>query len=801
MATNIDKGLYQTSDTPELEIIKSETEVEIDGQPIPSPEGIEIEMDEDGGATLDFDPMSAIPDEVEFYSNLAEVLDDRILGRISSELLDDLESDRASRKDWEEAYIKGLDLLGLKYEKRTRPFNGASGVTHPLLAESATQFQASAYKELLPSGGPVRTVIMGEETPDKYARAQRVQEYMNYQIMNKMEDFTPEYDQMLFYLPLAGSTFKKVYYDELMDRAVSRFVPAEDLVVNYMASDLDSCDRICQIVNMGYNDFRKKQVSGFYKDIEINPDQLNPSEVKRKYDEIEGLKQNERDKYVRLYEFHVSLDIEGFEDTDETGDPTGIKIPYIVTIEDGSSQIVGIRRNYDKDDPKKMKKKYFVHYKFLPGLGFYGFGLLHVIGSLSRAATSILRQLIDAGSLSNLPAGFKTRGLKIRDDAEPIQPGEFRDIDAPNGDLRNALIPLPYKEPSQTLYSLLGFVVQSGQRFAAITDLQVGDANQNAPVGTTMALLERGSKVMSAIHKRSYYSQKKEFKLLFKVFAEYLPETYPYSVEGADRTIKSEDFSDQVDVLPVSDPNIFSMTQRVTLAQTELQLAQSAPDLHNMKEAYRRMYEALGVKDIDEMLRKDTPVEPKDPAMEHADLLDGNLLKAYEGQDHDAHIQNHILFGTNQMILANPPMAMKLQKHILEHVSLKAKEQAMFLTQQGQVPQDQLDPVIAKLEAQFMIELKQMSQQLSGAGQPDPVVQLKQQELQQDAMKDQMDAQIDQAKLQLDAQKLQQKNAIDQARIQKDYDIADKRAEVQYDKMTTQTLNQERRDATNQKRQ
>ena len=472
-----------------------------------------------------------------------------------------------------------------------------------------------------------------------------------------------------------------------------------------------------------------------------------------------------------------------------------------MTIEDGSSQIVGIRRNYDKDDPKKIKKQYFVHYKFLPGLGFYGFGLLHVIGSLSRAATSILRQLIDAGALSNLPAGFKTRGLKIRDDAEPIQPGEFRDIDAPNGDLRNALMPLPYKEPSQTLYSLLGFVVQSGQRFAAITDLQVGDANQNAPVGTTMALLERGSKVMSAIHKRCYYSQKKEFKLLFKVFGDYLPESYPYAVQGADRTIKSEDFSEQVDVLPVSDPNIFSMTQRVTLAQTELQLAQSAPDIHNMKEAYRRMYEALGVKDIDEILRKDSATEPKDPAIEHADLLDGNLLKVYDGQDHDAHIQNHLIFGTNQMILGNPPMAMKLQKHILEHVSAKAKEQAMFLAQHGQVPQNQLPAVVAKLEAQFMIEIKQMSNELSGGGQPDPVVQLKQQELQQSAMKDQMDSQVDQAKLQLDAAKLQQKDAIDKARIQKDYDIADKRAEVQYDKMTTQTLNQERRDATNQKRQ
>ena len=800
MADNIDKSL-DLGDKPELEILKKETEVEIDGQRVPTPEGLEIEMDEEGGATLDFDPMSDLPDEVEFYSNLAEVMDDQKLGVISDELLSELENDRSSRKDWEDSYIKGLDLLGLKYEQRTRPFAGASGVTHPLLAESATQFQASAFKELLPANGPVRTAVMGEETPEKYSQSQRVQEFMNYQLMNIMEDYTTDFDQMLFYLPLAGSTFKKVYFDELMDRAVSKFIPAEDLVVNYMTSDLNSCERITQIINMSYNDFRKKQVSGFYKDVEIIPSETDPSEVQKKYDEMEGIKPSYIDKTVRLYEFHVSLDLDGFEDKGTDGEPTGIKIPYIVTIEDGSGMVVGIRRNYAKDDEKKLKKRYFVHYKFLPGIGFYGLGLIHLIGSLSRAATQMLRQLIDAGTLANLPAGFKSRGLKIRDDAEPIQPGEFRDIDAPNGDLRNALLPLPYKEPSQTLFSLLGFVVQSGQRFAAITDLQVGDANQNAPVGTTMALLERGSKVMSGIHKRCHYSQKKEFKLLFDVFADYLPETYPYSVEGADRTVKSEDFSDRVDVLPVSDPNIFSTTQRVTLAQTELQLAQSAPDIHNIKEAYRRMYEALGVKDIDQILRKDSPTAPKDPATESADLLDGNLLKAYEGQDHDAHIQNHLIFGTNQMVLGNPPMAMKLQKHVLDHVSMKAKEQVMLLVQQGQVSENQMEAAVAKLQAQFMAEIKQLSGQLSGQGKPDPVIQLKQQELQQDAQKDQVDAQVDAAKLQLDAERLKQRTAIDQARIQKDYDIADKRAEVQYDKMTTQTLNQERRDATNKKRQ
>tara|TARA_R100000654_G_scaffold33860_1_gene59243 strand:- start:3243 stop:5630 length:2388 start_codon:yes stop_codon:yes gene_type:complete len=794
MVDNIDKAL-NLGGKPELEILKKETEVVVDGQRVPAPEGLEIQMDDDGGATLDFDPKEALP-EIEFYSNLAEVIDDRDLETLSDELMGDFESDKSSRKDWEDAYVKGLGLLGLKYEERSNPFRGASGATHPLLAESATQFQATAFKELLPSGGPVRTIIMGDESPEKYARAGRVQEFMNFQLMNKMEDYTPEYDQMLFYLPLAGSTFKKVYYDELMDRPVSKFVPAEDLVVNYLATDLDSCERMCHVINMSYNDFRKKQVSGFYKDVDILPQEAEADRVKEKYNELDGQKPSYADKVIKLYEFHTSLDLQDFEDKDDSGEMTGIKIPYIVTIEEGSTKVVGIRRNYEKDDPKKMKKQYFVQYKFLPGLGFYGFGLIHMIGGLSRTATDLLRQLIDAGTLSNLPAGFKSRGIRIRDDADPIQPGEFRDIDAPNGDLRNSLIPLPYKEPSQTLYSLLGFVVQAGQRFASIADMQVGDGNQNAPVGTTIALLERGSKIMSAIHKRCYYSQRKEFKLLYNVFADYLPETYPYSVEGADRTIKAEDFDGSLDVLPVADPNIFSTTQRVTLAQTELQLAQSAPDLHNMKEAYRRMYEALGIKDVDEILRKDSPVAPKDPATEHADLLDGNLLQVYEGQDHDAHIQNHLIFGTNQMILANPPMAMKLQKHILEHISLKAKEQTAFLVSQGQLPEEDMDQAIARLEAQFMGELKQASQQLSGGGQPDPAIQLKQQELQQDAQKDQMDSQRDQARIQLDAERLKQKTAIDQARIQKDYDIADKRAEVQYDKMTTQSLNMKNKNAS-----
>ena len=760
-----------------------------------------VEIEADGSAIIN--PEEELQPST-FTSNLAEVLDEGYMQSVANELVDKIDNDKSTREDWEQAYTIGLDLLGFKYEERTRPFRGAASVHHPVLAQAVTQFQAMAYVELLPSDGPVRTQVVGANSTQLQQAAERVKDYMNYEITHVMEDYNPEMDQLLFQLPLSGSAFKKIYFDEVLNRATSKFIPAEDVIVPYGCSDLDTCERITQVLKMSLNDLRKKQVSGFYLDVDLQGyDGSNENGLQEKKDQIDGESPGSyaADDMAELYEIHVDLDLEGFEDINpRNGEPSGIKLPYIVTIDRSSQRVLSIYRNYNEGDPIKKRNEYFVHYKFLPGLGFYGFGLIHLIGGLSRTATDILRQLLDAGTLSNLPAGFKSRGIRMRDDADPLQPGEFRDIDAPNGDLRNSFIPLPYKEPSQTLYSLLGFVVQAGQRFASIADMQVGDANQQAPVGTTIALLERGSRIMSAIHKRCYYSQKKEFRLLYKVFADYLPETYPYSVEGADRTIKAEDFDGSLDVLPVSDPNIFSTAQRVTLAQTELQLAQSAPDLHNMKEAYRRMYEALGVKDVDEILRKDTPVAPKDPATEHADLLDGNLMRAYEGQDHDAHIQNHLIFGTNQMILANPPMAMKLQKHILEHVSLKAKEQTAFLVSQGQVAEDQMDQVIARLEAQFMGELKQTSQQLTGGGQPDPAIQLKQQELQQNAQKDQMDAQVDQAKLQLDAEKLRQKTAIDQARIQKDYDIADKRAEVQYDKMTTQSLNQRSRDASNQKR-
>ena len=751
-------------------------------------EPVEIEIVSEE-VTITDDPRDVLQD---FTANLAEDIDDNELNIISSDLMQEFENDKASREEWERTYSQGLDLLGFKYNERSQPFQGASGVTHPLLAEAVTQFSSSAYKELMPATGPVRTYVVGDETPEKYQQSQRVKDFMNYQITNVMEEYTPELDQMLFYLPLSGSTFKKVYYDASLGRAVSKFIPAEDLVVPYTATDLESCERITHVVRMTENEVRKKQVSGFYRDIELktyDESSENTYSVKEKIDKLEGVEQVGEGMMMSLLEFHVNLDLIGYED--KQGDKeTGIKVPYIVTIDEESRKVLSIRRNYEEGDKLYKKTQYFVHFKFLQGLGFYGFGLIHLIGGLSRSATQALRQLLDAGTLSNLPAGFKARGLRIRDDDNPLQPGEFRDVDAPGGAIRDGLMPLPYKEPSQTLFALLGFVVQAGQRFAQIADMQVGDANQQAPVGTTIALLERGSRIMSSIHKRIYYSMKKEFKLLANVVKTYLPSDYPYAVVGGDRSIKVTDFDEAVDIIPVADPNMFSMAQRIQLAQTQLQMATSAPQLHNIKEAYRRMYEALGVSDIDKIMKLDKP-EPMSPTTEHQRLLDQDKIEAYEGQNHDAHIQAHLLFGISPIIQALPAVALELNKHLMQHVSLKAKEMVesevkIAESQMGEEAQN-IDDLkikqIATVEAQILATVQQQQAQLSGAGKPDPVIQLKQQELQQRAMRDQKDAEYDFSKLNLEQQKLAQKEKTDQARIQSAEDIAKLRAEINIQKL------------------
>jgi hypothetical protein len=741
-------------------------------------EGMDIEItpEEDGGMTVDFDPQDQRGDGDDFYMNLAEEMPDRELSRIAGELMSEFDSNKSGRQEWEDAYANGLELLGFSYEERAQPFRGASGVTHPLLAEAATQFQAQAFNELLPASGPVRTAVLGAETRDKEQQAIRVKQFMNYYITNVMEEYTPELDQMLFFLPLAGSTFKKVYYDETKGRAVSKFVPAEHLVVPYETSDLESCPNITQVLRMSLNDLRKKQVSGFYLDIPVLPSQGDTSSVDDEIQRIDGVTPSQIDYDCTILECHVDLDLEGYEEEDEDGEATGIKIPYVVTISQDNGQILSIRRNYREEDENKKKIQYFVHYKFLPGFGFYGLGLIHTIGGLSRTATAALRQLIDAGTLSNLPAGFKARGLRIRDDDDPLQPGEFRDVDAPGGAIRDSLMPLPFKGPDQTLFNLLGFVVQAGQRFATITDLKVGDGNQNAAVGTTIAMLEQGSRVMSAVHKRLHYAMRIEFKMLARVMSESLPQEYPYSVEGAESAVMASDFDDKIDVVPVSDPNMFSQAQRIALAQTKLQLAGAAPELHNMYEVYKDMYEALGVKDIDRVMKSipDEEPTPKDPAQENIDSMDMVPLQAFEGQEHEAHIMAHMVFGSTPMVAGMPAMAMALQKHIMEHVKIAARERAavQFIQSRQAVGGEaateeemlQIEGLTAQFAAEGMQMVKKMSQQVSGQG-PDPLVKLKEQELQIKAQAEQADAQNDAAKLNLDAQNQQMRGAQFQQRL------------------------------------
>ena len=755
-----------------------------------------IEMTDDGGAIV-----NPLMDEVdsEFDQNLADLIEEEDLDSISTDLIGDYKEDKSSRQEWHDSYAKGLKLLGFNYEDRSQPFQGASGVTHPLLSETVTQFQAQAYKELLPANGPVRTQVIGATSTQKEEQAQRVQEFMNYQIMHVMEDYDPDLDQMLFYLPLSGSSFKKIYFDTTLDRAVSKFIPSEDVVVPYTSTDLASAERVTHILRRNENEIRKLQVQGFYRDVEIR-EQINEenSQIKSAVNKLDGVRPTStsysNDNYT-LLEIHCELDLPGFEDED------GIKLPYIVTIDEGSQKVLSVYRNYDEKDRLKRKKQYFVHYKFLPGLGFYGFGLIHMLGGLSRTATSALRQLIDAGTLANLPAGFKARGLRIRDDDNPIQPGEFRDVDAPSCDLRAGLMPLPYKGADQTLFQLLGFVVQAGQRFASIADQKIGDSvAANAPVGTTMALIERGSRVMSAIHKRLHYAQKTEFNLLAKVFADFYSPLYPYEVgKNSVPSIKTADFDDKVDIMPVSDPNIFSMSQRVTLAQTQLQMAQADPKQHNLYEAYKRMYQALGVKDIDAILPVPKPEAPKDPGLENADSLMAKKLIAFRGQAHQQHIEAHRVFMSSMLVRANPQATTLLQAHVMEHISLLAREQVELemkdvIAQEaqrfgGQIPpelqlefQKQIEVQVADKISNFISEMFIEEQEAMQPQGQDPLISLKEQELQIRAQDVQRKAQNDSQKLELDAAKLDQQAKIAQDKIDSNEDIAQLRANVNLEK-------------------
>jgi hypothetical protein len=718
-----------------------------------------------------------------FEANLAEYLEDSKSSKIAKELMGSIVDDLSSRSEWEKVYEQGMELLGLTYEERTEPFDGATGVTHPILNEAVTQFQAQSYKELLPPGGPVRTQILGKVTPEKEAQAERVKAFLNYQITQVMEEYDPDYDQMLFYVGYGGSAFKKVSYDSYLDRATSPYVLPKDLIVPYSARDLMTAERVTHVLRYTAVELKRLQLSGFYRDVEVGkPTDAGPDSIKERMDRITGIEPSaEPNEYV-LYECHCYLDLEGFEDKDEEGEETGLMLPYVVTFEASSNKVLAIRRNWDSADPKKKKKQYFVHYKFLPGMGFYGFGMVHLLGNLSRSATSILRQLIDAGTLSNLPAGFKAKGLRVEDQS-PIQPGEWRDVDAPGGDLAQSLLPLPYKEPSATLMQLLGFCIDATQKFIGTTDLGMGDSNQEMPVGTAMAMLERGSRIMSAVHKRLHYAQMQELKLIARVVADYLPPEYPYEVSGGDMTVKASDFDDRIDIVPVSDPNIFSMTQRVTLAQQQLQLAQQAPQMHNLYEAYRRMYNALGVTDVDLILPPPPQPQPESPALENARSMvipsGGQPLKAFPDQDHLAHIETHIMFMQLPLVQMSPPVYGVLMSHLLEHMSLAAQQMVVIKMQQAgvqmQLDNSQMQIEVAKAEAQMM---QQLMQRLAPPQQGDPLVQLQQQNLQLKAQDLQMKAARDAQQMQLDAEKMRQKASIDREKTQSQEDIAQLRANV-----------------------
>jgi len=789
----------------------------LDNQLIEVLEGLQeadVEIQEDGSALLG--PAPEMQMASEFDENLADIISESELGRIYIDLTSSIDDDRSSREDWEKTYTDGLKYLGMKFdETRSEPFEGASGVTHPLLGEAVTQFQAQAYKELLPAGGPVKTQVVGAYDSAVEEQAQRVREFMNYEIIHVMDEYDEDLDQMLFYLPLAGSAFKKVYYDENLQRPVSKFVAPEDLIVPYYTTDLESCPRITHVIKMPENDVRKLQAIGFYKkfDMQYGEEASQYSSLDTEKERLEGMEpSSDSDEVCVLYEVHCNLDLEGFEDVGEDGEETGVKLPYIVTIDSNTENVLSIRRNFNPDDAMKTKIEYFVHFKFLPGLGFYGFGLTHMIGGLSKASTSILRQLIDAGTLSNLPAGFKTRGIRIRNEDEPIQPGEFRDVDAPAGSLRDAIQPLPFKEPSATLLNLLGLLVSSGQRFASIAEIAVGEGNSQAPVGTTLALMEKSTKVLSAIHKRLHNAQKKEFGLLANIFSQSLPPVYPYQVSGGQNEIKQSDFDGRIDIFPVSNPDIFSTSQRIVMAQEMMQLVQSNPQIHGpggVYEAYKRMYASLGVDNIDALLLPPPPGEPSplEAGMENSALLMGQPAQAFPQQNHDAHIAAHVTLLNLQPVQTNAQVQANIISHIMQHLQMKADgiaqqqmpPEAMQQYQQLQQQAQQVSPVeaqqiqaqandiLAQFSAPIMSELMtQFSQQIGTPPEEDPLVTIRKQELAlkgQQLNQEQQQFMVREEQRQLDQSRQDQ---IDRERIDTQRDIAVMKDETTKDRLDQQ---------------
>ena len=744
----------------------------------------ETVVNEDG--SVDVGPEEEVKPEMGFGSNLVQALSDDDLAGISSMVLEKVEEDKSARQEWINTYIKGLELLGVKYENRTEPFQGATGVIHPMLNEAVSQFQSQAYKELLPPSGPVRTQVVGDITPELEKQAERVKDYMNYEIIHIMEEYDAEFDQMLYYLGLCGSAFKKVYRDPQLARQVSKFVQAEDLLVPYNATDLNSAERVTHIIKMSPNDLRKLQVSGFYDDIDIKGGDGDQSDLDYTKEELTGVEKVGSYEEITLYETHCYLDLEDFPDVDAENEPTGIKLPYIVTVSADSGDVLSVYRNYDANDMQKRKKQFFVHYMFTPGLGFYGNGLIHLLGNLSRTATANLRQLVDAGTLANMPAGFKSRGLRIRDDDQPLQPGEWRDVDVIGTELRSSLLPLPYKEPSSTLFQLLGFVVQAAQKFVGTTDIGTGNVqNTEMPVGTTIALLERGSRIMSAVHKRLYNAMKQEFKLMSDIIA-LDPSDYPYNINGAQPGMKQTDFDGRIDIIPVANPNIFSMSQRVSLAQEQLKLASAKPDIHNVYEAYRRMYNALNVDNVEQILPPPAQPQPMNPVQENGilqmALVGRQQLKAFPDQNHDAHISAHLNYMTSNVMRGNPAMMQVLQTHIFEHIGMKAQ---MMVQQEMQMQegQAQIEPVllasrVAEVEAELQNAYLKQENEVLGALGKDPLVDLKAQELALRQQEQQQDAQQDEAENMLDQMRIDQQAELARERISSTEDIANMRAQI-----------------------
>ena len=773
--------------TPIDGLIEQEPEEELTIA-IEDPESVAIETD-DGGMIIDFDPNAREVGDEGFDSNLAEFIDDQKLSELGNELISAYNGDKESRSEWEETYTKGLDQLGLKIEERTQPWSGACGVFHPMLSEAVIRFQSQSITEMFPAQGPVRTKIVGKITDDKEKQAQRVEDYLNYLLTYEMSEYRTETEKMLFSLPLAGSAFRKVYFDPSLDRPSSIFVPAEDVVVNYGASDLETCERATHVMRKSSNTIRKMQVNGFYRDVELPAGSQNISDITKKYNDITG----EQDTYNydqshTILEMQVDLDLEGFEDTDEQGEQTGIAIPYVVTIDCPSGVILSIRRNYYEDDAKKLRRMHFVHYQYLPGLGFYGFGLIHMVGGLAKSATSILRQLVDAGTLSNLPGGLKARGLRIKGDDTPIMPGEFRDVDVPGGAIRDNITFLPYKEPSGTLYQLLQNIVEEGRRFASISDMKISDMNNQAPVGTTLALLERNQKVMSAVQARLHASMRKEFDILVGIVKDFTEPAYPYEMDE-EEYIKAEDFDERVDILPVSDPNAATMAQRIMQYQAAMQLAQSSPDMYNLPELHRQMLEVLGIEDVDAIVPDTDDIKPVDPVTAVQNLINGKPVRAFIEQDHEAHIavvasaqQNPEIMQTVEQSPQAPAILAAASSYVNEHLTMKYRKQVeremgIELPPEGEPLPADVEKRISSLVAEaaqrvLMTSQAQAEQERIEEQQKDPLIIAKEREI---AIKEgelQRKTEEGQAKLQLDATKAANRDQIERERIAAQTEIA-----------------------------